>query len=141
LSEIDILGPGERRRIWSAREKAALLAEVDAEGGEVSLVARRQRISRSLLYNWRSARKSAAVAAGTADSVAFVPIGVIENAASPGPALLAPPSAEPSRPSSSGDGNAGTIEIALANGARIRVDAFVNETALARVPRAMTRST
>jgi transposase len=45
LAEVDILGSSDRRRIWSAEEKAALLAEVDAEGGKVRLVARRHGIS------------------------------------------------------------------------------------------------
>jgi hypothetical protein len=37
LAEVDILGPSDRRRIWCAEEKAALLAEIDAEGGKVRL--------------------------------------------------------------------------------------------------------
>jgi len=77
LGDVDILGPPERRRIWSAQEKAALLAEVDAEGGKVRLVARRHQISESLLYNWRSARKAAAVAMGAPENVEFLPVGVI----------------------------------------------------------------
>jgi len=32
---MDVLGPVERRRVWSAEEKAALLAEIDVEGGRV----------------------------------------------------------------------------------------------------------
>jgi transposase len=63
LAKVDILGPSERRRIWSAQEKAALLAEIDAEHGKARLVARRHGVSESLLYNWRSARNAAAVAA------------------------------------------------------------------------------
>jgi transposase-like protein len=55
----------ERRRHWTPEQKAALLAEVEAEGGQVSVVARRHGISNSLLYNWRSAWKAAA-ARGTA---------------------------------------------------------------------------
>jgi hypothetical protein len=51
LTDVAILGPSDRRRIWSAEEKAALLAEIDAEGGKVRLVAQRHRISESLLYN------------------------------------------------------------------------------------------
>ena len=58
--------PSDRRRIRTAQEKSALLAEVDAEGGKVRLVARRHNISESLLYNWRSARKAAALAMGGA---------------------------------------------------------------------------
>ena len=45
MSDVDILGRVERRRVWTAQEKAALLAEIDAAGGKVRLVARRHRIS------------------------------------------------------------------------------------------------
>ena len=95
MAEVDILGPSDRRRIWSAEEKAALLAEVDAEGGKVRLVARRRGVSESLLYNWRSARKAAAVAAGAPDDVQFVAVGVLGGKAPRGPALLAPPEPTP----------------------------------------------
>jgi len=53
----------ERRRQWTAEQKAALVAEVEAEGGQVSVVARRHGVSASLLYNWRSAWETAAMAA------------------------------------------------------------------------------
>ena len=39
------------------REQKAL-AEVDAEGGRLAMVARRQGTAESLLYNWHSARKA-----------------------------------------------------------------------------------
>ena len=45
-----------RRRRWSPTQKAALLEEVEDEGGKVAVVARRHGISESLLYNWRSAK-------------------------------------------------------------------------------------
>ena len=53
----------ERRRQWTPEQKAALLAEVEGEGGQVSVVARRHGVSTSLLYTWRSAWKAAAMAA------------------------------------------------------------------------------
>jgi transposase len=134
---MDILGPCDRRRIWTAGEKAALLAEIDAEGGKVRLVARLHQVSESLLYNWRSTRKAAAVAMGAPEDVAFVPIGVIEGSAPHRPALLARPEAGAAPQSSPAAGKAGSIEIALPNGARISVDACVNEKALSRVLRAM----
>lgn len=137
MTDVEILGPTERRRIWGAQEKAALLAEIDAEGGKVRLVARRHGISESLLYNWRSVRKAAAVAMGVADNVEFIPVGVVEGTAPRGPALLAPPDPEPSPGIPATQGKAGTIEIALPNGVRINVDASVNEKALSRVLRAM----
>jgi len=137
LSDIDILGPTNRRRAWSAQEKAALLAEIDAEGGKVRLVARRHQVSESLLYNWRSARKAAAVAMGAAETVEFIPIGLIGGPASGDAARLAAPLPESAEPPPAADSKAGTIEIALPNGARVSVDAFVSEKALSRVLRAV----
>jgi hypothetical protein len=59
LSDVEIIGRAERRRKWTAQENAALLVEVEAEGGKVMVVARRDRISESVLYNWRAAWKAA----------------------------------------------------------------------------------
>ena len=137
MADVDILGPSDRRRIRSLEEKAALLAEVDAEGGKVRLVARRHGISENLLYNWRSARKAAAVAAGAAEDVQFVPVGTVQGNASRGPALLAPPEPASAPEPPPADGKGGSIEITLPTGARVSVDAFVNEKALSRVLRAM----
>jgi transposase len=114
----------EPRRKWSAAEKAALLAEVDAEGGRVTLVARRHRISESLLYNWRAARKAAVAAACGIEPPEFLQLGVV-----------GPPSAD--RAAVSTISGAGMIEVDLPNGVRFRVDALVSEKALARVLRAM----
>lgn len=142
MARVDILRPSDRRRIWSAQEKAALLAEIDAEGGKVRLVARRHQISESLLYNWRSARKAAAVAIGAPENVEFLPVGVIDGPRSGIPPMLSPPCPEPApqQPLTT-EGKAGSIEIALPNGTRISVDASVNEKALSRVLRAMKRLT
>jgi transposase len=134
VSDVEILARVERRRKWSIEEKAALIAEVEAEGGKVKLVAQRHRISESLLYNWRAAWKAAA-AAGSSAAVAFVPLGVVGEADSAAPALLAPP--EPPSSPRRGEARAGAIEIALPDGSRVSVDAFVNEQALSRVLRAM----
>src|ERR1700722_15437652 len=124
---MDIVGRVERRRVWTAQEKAALLAEVGAAGGKVRLVARRHRISESVLYNWRSARKAAAVAMGAPENVEFIPVGLIEGPASDGPAMVALPDPEPASPPAAAACKSGSIEITLPNGARVRVDAFVNE--------------
>jgi transposase len=134
MSDMEILARVERRRKWSLEEKAALIAEVEAEGGKVKLVAQRHRLSASLLYNWRAAWKAAA-AAGSSAAVGFVPLGVVGEANTAEPALLAPPEA----PSSlrHAEARAGAIEIALPDGSHVSVDAFVNETALSRVLRAM----
>jgi transposase len=132
-----MLGRVERRRVWTSEEKAALLAEIDAAGGKVRLVARRHRISESVLYNWRSARKAAAVAMGAPENVEFIPVGLIEGPASDGPAMRMPPDPEPAPQPAAAVCKSGSIEITLPNGARVNVDAFVNEKALSRVLRAV----
>src|SRR5690349_17765862 len=95
MSEVEIVARVERRRRWTVAEKTALLAELEAEGGRVAVVARRHRISESLLYSWRSAWKAATAARRPGEPVEFVPIGVFGRAGDEGPAMLAPPSPQP----------------------------------------------
>ena len=126
----EIVGRVERRRKWTADEKRALLAEIEAEGGRVLVVARRHGISESLLYNWRSAWKTA-VSLRSSAPVEFVPVGVIGHAGEAGLAGTAP--VDRPRPPD----RAGLIELDLPNGVQVRVDSFVNEKALHRVFRAL----
>src|SRR5690242_1775045 len=135
MSDVEILARVERRRKWSVAEKAALIAEVEAEGGKVKPVAQRHRISESLLYNWRAAWKAAAAAAGSSAAIEFVPLGVVGAADPAASALL--PAPDPLSPQQRAEARAGAIEIALPDGSRVSVDAFVNETALSRVRRAL----
>jgi transposase len=134
VSEVELI---TRRRKWSATQKAALLEEVASEGGKVAAVARRHGISESLLYNWRSAWKAAASAVSAAESVAFVPVGVVGEAGGAQRPLLAPPEADRSPTPRASANGVGTIEIALPNGVRICVAGVVSEKALSRVLRAM----
>ena len=125
----------ERRRQWSPEHKAALLAEVEAEGGQVSVVARRHGVSTSLLYNWRSAWKAAALARATAVRPAeFVQLGVVADAS--GESSTVPMGVGAVCPRGAGLALAervGVIEIDLPDGVRVRVDSSVNEKALRRV--------
>ena len=77
----------ERRRQWTPEQKAALLGEVEAEGGQVSVVAHRHGVSTSLLYNWRSAWKAAAIAAQSSAvrPAEFVQLGVVADATGESP--------------------------------------------------------
>ena len=134
MSEGEII---TRRRKWSLAQKSALLDEVEAENGKVAVVARRHGISESLLYNWRSAWNAAASAASAAESVTFVPLGVVGETGAARRPLLAPPEADRSPTSQASAGEAGTIEIVLPNGVRICVAGLVSEKALSRVLRAM----
>jgi transposase len=131
LADMEIYARVERRRQWTAQEKAALLAEIDAEGGKVRLVARRHRIAESVLYNWRAARKAASAMMPTPMETAFVPLGLLGG----------PSPREPALPAQMNNGAAGGIKIMLPNGTRLSVDASVNEQALSRVLRAMKSAT
>ena len=76
----EIVARVERRRQWTPEEKAALMAEVEADGGQVSVIARRHGISKSLLYNWRSAWKAAALMrAAIAAPASFVQLGIVAD--------------------------------------------------------------
>jgi transposase len=111
LGDVEIVSRVERRRKWTASEKAALLAEVEAEGGKVKLVAHRHGISESLLYNWRSAWKMAA-SMRVAEGVDFVPVGIIGQATEEQPKLLTAP--DQAVPTSGHQGaRTGRIEIEL----------------------------
>jgi transposase len=134
LADVEIMARVERRRKWTAREKAALLAEVEAEGGKVTVVARRHRISESVLYNWRAAWKAAASVMQAPVASPFIPLGVFGGPSRGDTAMLAQPESEEPRSTRASDGG---IEIVLPNGARVSVDAFVSEKALSRVLRAM----
>ena len=128
MAQVEIVPRIERRRKWTVEEKAALLAEVEAEGGRVQLVARRHGISESLLYNWRSAWKMAT--SMRPQAAEFVPLGVLSEAGDGMPAQAAPTAPRPEE-------RIGGIEIILRSGTRLRVDGLVNETALLRVLRAL----
>ncbi len=119
-----------------AGAKAALIAEVEAEGGQVTEVARRHAISASLLYNWRSAWKAAALTVrGTAVRPAeFVRLGVVTDASGDSPtAALATAAVCPRGAGLALAERVGVIEIDLPDGVRVRVDSSVNEKALGRV--------
>ena len=101
MAEVEIIARVERRRKWTAEEKAALLAEVEAEGGKVTVVARRHRISESVLYNWRAALKATAAARQVPVGAPFIPLGVFSGSNHRDTAMLAqsqPPEPESPRP-------------------------------------------
>ena len=135
MADVEIVARVERRRKWTPEEKVALLAEVEAEGGRVSVVARRHRLSESLLYNWRSAWKTAA-SMRAPSAVEFVPIGVIGRTEGERPDLARVPEAALAASGHWTDPT-GRIDIELPGGARVRVDAAVNEVALSRVVRVL----
>jgi transposase len=53
MQSVEIITGRERRRRWSAEEKARLVAEAFAPGAIISQVARRHEVAESCLYAWR----------------------------------------------------------------------------------------
>jgi len=150
---------GERRRVHDAEFRARVIEECLVPGARMRDLARRHGICTSLIYRWRRSARlpEAAVAAVRLDAVGpirpgkpmvagpsleFVPIGYLERSEEGGPGLVAGSSQAGVALSSPGhaplprpamDERPGVIEIDLADGTRLRVDAFVNERALRRV--------
>jgi len=133
----------ERRRQWTPEEKAALLGEIEATGGRVSVVAQRHGISKSLLYNWRSASKAAvlAVRGAAPGSAGFIQLGIVADHSYEGAALrMGAGAASPRGATAALAERAGVIEIDLPEGVRVRVDGAVDEMALRRVLAALRGS-
>jgi transposase len=150
---VDATGGKRSRRSWSDEAKRRIVEEAVAPGASVADIARRYGVNANLLFNWRKAARMASSAATAAVSApaapaeaqpdatpacAFIPIGVFGSAKDGASAL-----AVGSSPAVAGGASSrcatlprpgleerpGMIEIDLADGVRLRVDAFVNERA------------
>jgi transposase len=125
----EILGR-ERRRTWTPEQKRAIVAESLGSELTPTEVARKYGISSGLLYSWRQQilGGQVSVVTGSAPSFARVELAPAVQAPDGGEPVLpgtpAPPA--PSRPD-------GVIEIVLASGVLVRVDAAVDGRALRRV--------
>jgi transposase len=140
------------RRSWSSEEKRRIVEEACRPGASVADIARHHGLNANQVFNWRKTALAASAAAPaeplstTAPSrltgpAAFIPIGVFGLDEDKGPGLVAGSSSTVSPASSDRAGlprpamdeRPGIIEIDLADGTRLRVDAFVNERSLRRV--------
>ena len=118
-----LVGP-ERRRRWSAGEKASIVAEAAMAGVTVTEISRRHGISRSLLYSWR---REARDESGMSLIPRMVP-AIIDDRSSldmaPAPAIK-----RAARSSGMRQRN-GVIEIALAGEVRVTVRGAVDAQGL-----------
>jgi transposase len=120
VSRLEVVETGRRRR-WSEDEKLRIVAESLRGPRLVSATARQHGISPGLLYTWRRAFRVKPI--GVEDSApGFVPAIVVAEA-QPGTAR----------------GAIGRMEIVIAKGRRIIVDAGVDAAALARVIEVLDR--
>jgi transposase len=151
------IGGRRSRRSWSDEEKQRIVAAAALPGASVADIARRHGVNANLVFNWRKTARAALSAAEpnslavclpahasspAAEHCELMPIGVIGRAEHEDPALVAGPSSavvggtssrRETLPRPGMDERPGVIEIDLADGVRLRVDAFVNERALRRV--------
>ncbi len=63
---IEVITTDQRRRRWSVSEKAALVRRTYEPGMSVSLVARQEGVSASLLFQWRKLERQCALTAVSA---------------------------------------------------------------------------
>jgi transposase len=130
-------------------EKRRIVEETLLPGASAATVARRHDINANLLFSWRRQAHLGGTASGSVTATPapaeFVPIGVFDRAVDEGPAMVAlhaagtPQASRRRSPERAPklDERPGVIEIDLPDGARVRVDAFVNERALSRVLRVL----
>ena len=114
----------ETRRRWSAEERRHAVEET--QHLPVSAVARKHGVAKSLLFRWR---KEAGLSGKRKKIEAFVPVRI---AAPPGISLPLPSASMPVTL------EAGTIEIELVGGTRLRVSGMVRPEALRQVIAALT---
>jgi transposase len=126
LNRLEVVETGRRRR-WSEEEKARIVLESLSEPRLVAATARRYGLSRSLLLTWRRAMEADRAKSETNFVRAVV--------AGDGPLASAAPSSRSATEPASGQ----RIEIELASGRRIVVDASVDVEALGRVVEALDR--
>lgn len=109
------------RRAWTREQKRAILAEAKNPATTISAVARRHGLASSLLFRWRRDVLDEQRATALAPQPAFVPLSL--------PSPVATASCE--RPPT------GMIEIELAGGHRLRVDASIDVAVLRSVIEAL----
>ena len=122
---MEIITGVERRRRWRDEEKLRILAELDEPGVKFSAVARRHDISRSLLWQWRDARRRGRL---VAETPAFVPLQVVPEL----PAPEAQKGSDPTRCVGPPEPD-GRVEIVLPDGTAVRAPETISAAALRRV--------
>jgi transposase len=122
MDRIEVITSVERRRRWSAAEKARLVAAMEEPGAVATEIARTGGVDASLLYRWRR-QLGAERKAPT-----FVPVRVAEECE----AALAASGSPPPEPS-------GSISISFGEQVRVTVEGAPDAATLTSVIHALTR--
>jgi transposase len=125
---MEIINGVERRRRWSLEDKLRIVAEAERRDAPFAVIARRNEVSRGLLWSWRRQVQRGTLA--PAEALRFLPVKV---AAEPPPARPEhkpqPTRTDRAAPDAADD----RIEITLADGTTIRVGNNTSSAALRRV--------
>src|SRR6187397_371557 len=73
VRRIEVFTGAGRRRIWSAEDKARIVAESVTSGESVCAVARRHGLSPQQLFGWRRQARQPAATSTDTDALRFVP--------------------------------------------------------------------
>jgi transposase len=120
---IEVITRGERRRVWTVEQKREIVAESFGPDLTPTEVVRKYGISSGQLYTWRHRMLSGPTSVLSRAAPSFAQVDTLP-APQPSPTTALPPS--------------GIIEIVLANGVTLRVDAHVDSQALRRVLAALS---
>src|SRR6476659_8427371 len=75
---MEIITGIERRRRWRVEDKPRIVAEAEQPGACFAEIARRNEVSRGLLWNWRSQARR-----GKLTGASFLPVQVVNETAVP----------------------------------------------------------
>ena len=116
------------KRLWTDEEKRSICFQTAASGVSVAQVARRYAVNANMVFKWlRDPRYAPAREVSPADVPPFLPVEIVDQHRN---TIMPPvPGTAPS---------AGTIEIELAGGHRMRISGVYDPEALARLIRGLT---
>ena len=123
---VEIITGRERRRRWSVADKLRIVAECDEPGVQVSAVAARHGVYRSLVFQWRRQARDGLLVAGPIAEFVPVRVAAVDRREAMLPDLKPTPTPPPSQAATA-------IEIELPGGIRVRVGQDVGLVVLRRV--------
>ncbi|MBV8401065.1 MAG: transposase [Acetobacteraceae bacterium] len=130
---VELITRGERRRRWSIEQKQEIVAESLSPDTTPTEVARKHAVSSGLLYTWRHQLLAGQLSPATRPAPTFARVeiaGAPRQADPPAPTPMESTGSAATIPMPRLEG---LIEIVLADGVTLRVDAQVDGRALRRV--------
>ena len=131
--EADTKQAGGKRRRWPEALKRELVAATLEPGASVALVARRHDVNANMLFKWRRRFTAVAAQPSSAPPAGLVPVQIVpDTPVITGPTVDAKPAVDRSA--------AGSIEIALSGGVRVRIKGAVDPAAVTAAVDAVMKS-